>query len=262
METAKQQIATSLTQMNGIKSDCSDKSDAKCKVINANLDKFNNLINQSQKTLTKISDVNSKCSVASADSLDQGLIDLLNSIKADKDTIDKMVTDLQTLEAEAGKNAGITIEAENESSSFIYPVSQRPARNMKETNPSWRPPYFGTGDWYLAVGGEYLSYNLTAPKDGTYSVWVRDYVDNFQPRGVRRITISFDGKTYGTFGETNAFVPSDNKIGVFAWHKVGSGVSLKTGTHTMKIMKEATTAGATILDSFYLTTGTEVPPEK
>ncbi len=262
METAKQQIANGLTEMNGIKSGCSGKSDDRCKVINANKLKFDNLIDQSRKTYAKISDVNAKCDSASADSLDQGLIDLLDSIKADKETIDKMITDIKTLKSEAEKNAGISIEAENESSSYIYPVSKRPARNMKETNPSWRPAYFGSGDWYLAVGGEYLMYNVNIPNDGKYNVWVRDYVDNFQPRGVRRIVMSFDGKNYGTFGETSVSVPPDNKKGVFAWHKVGNGISLTAGTHVMKVMKEATTVGAAILDSFYLTVGSETPSEK
>jgi hypothetical protein len=173
-----------------------------------------------------------------------------------------MVADLKALEAQAGKDNGIPIEAENETSSFIYPVGSRPATNMKETNPSWRPPYFGNGDWYLAVGGEYLTYNFTAPQDGKYNVWVRDYVDNFQAKGIRRIVVSFDGKNYGTFPENSSSVPSNNRNGVFAWHKVGDGVSLKAGSHVMKVMKEATTRGAAILDSFYLTTGAGIPPEK
>ena len=105
-------------------------------------------------------------------------------------------------------------------------------------------------------------YSFSVPKDGKYNVWVRDYVDNFQPMGVRRIVMDFDGKNYGTFGETNASVPPDNKIGVFAWHKVGDGVSLKVGSHIMKIIKEDTTSGAAVLDSFYLTTGSEAPSEK
>lgn len=155
---------------------------------------------------------------------------------------------------------GIWIEAENETSSFIYPVSQRPAVNMKETKPSWRPPYFGSGDWYLASGGEYLTYNFSVPQSGKYNVWIRDYVDKFQPRGVRRIIVEFDDKKYGTFPEVN--IPSEGAKGAFGWHKVGGGIELETGLHKMKITKEATTAGAAILDAFYLTLGDETPPKK
>lgn len=252
LESAKRQIAGGLSYANSI-----DKT-----VVSANSSKFNDLKRQAQTTLGNISDINSMCVNASADKLDQSLIDAMDGVKKDQAVIDEMVADLKAIEAGAGKANGIAIEAENESSSFIYPISQRPAPNAKEINISWRPAYFGSGDWYLAVGGEYLIYNFTAPKDGTYNIWVRDYVDNFQARGIRKIVVSFDGKKYGVFSENNSFVPSDNKKGILAWHKIGNGLALKAGQHMMKIMKEATTRGAAILDSFYLTTGAETPPEK
>lgn len=259
---AKQQIAGGLSDMNTIRSSCNGKSDQRCSVINANANKFDELNKQATQTLKKIADINGMCTNASVDTMDQGLVDALDGLRSDKDAIDKMIAGIKTLEAEAGKGGGISIEAENEATSFIYPLSQRPASNTKEINPSWRPPYFGSGSWYLAAGGEYLTYTFTAPKDGQYNVWVRDYVDNFQARGIRRIVMSFDGKSYGVFAENTATVPSGNRNGVFAWHKVGSGVQLKAGTHTMKVMKESTTRGAAILDSFYLTTGSDTPSEK
>jgi len=262
IEGAKQQISDGLAQMLAVQSGCSGKNDIRCNVISQNSGKFNDLKNQVQTTLGKIDAITKSCANPSPDKIDQGLIDSLDGLKNDQDAIDKMVADLKALEAQAGKGSGVSIEAENETTSFIYPVGQRPATNMKETNPSWRPPYFGTGDWYLAVGGEYLTYNFSVPQDGKYNIWVRDYVDNFQARGIRRIVITFDGKGYGTFPETTASVPSNNRNGVFAWHKVGDGASLKAGSHTMKVMKEATTRGAAILDSFYLTTGSGIPPEK
>jgi hypothetical protein len=173
-----------------------------------------------------------------------------------------MIVDIKALESQAGKENGITVEAEDESSTSLLPKTESWHSSKGSSGESWRPPMFGTGYWYLSRGGEYLMYNFSVPKDGKYNVWVRDYVDNFQPRGVRRIVINFDGKNYGTFGETNASVPSGNKIGVVAWHKVGDGINLKVGSHTMKITKESTTSGAAILDSFYLTTGNETPSEK
>ncbi len=166
---------------------------------------------------------------------------------------------LEAMPASA-ETKGIWIEAENEASSFIYPVSQRPAVNMKETKPSWRPPYFGSGDWYLASGGEYLTYDFSVPQGGKYNVWVRDYVDKFQARGVRRFIMEFDGKGYGIFSEVN--IPAEGPKGAFGWHKVGIGVELKAGAHKMKITKEATTAGAVILDAFYFTLSGETPEKK
>jgi len=262
MEIAKQQISAGLSEMNGIKSGCAGKTDERCKVINENGAKFDTVTNLSKGILGKIGEVNGKCANASVDSLDQGLLDLLEGLQKDRDELYKNITDIKELEALAGKGAGVTIEAEMEVSTSLLPKTESWHSSKGRSGESWRPAMFGTGYWYLSRGGESLSYKFSALKDGTYNVWVRDYVDNFQARGVRRITFTFDGKNYGTFGETSAPVPAGNKIGVFAWHKVGSGVSLKAGAHSMKITKEATTAGAAILDSFYLTTGNETPSEK
>lgn len=155
----------------------------------------------------------------------------------------------------------ILIEAENEMESSIRPLSERPSRNAKEINPAWRPPYSGSGDWYLAVGGEFLRYQFNVQKGGTYYVWVRDYVDRFQPKGVRRISVEFDGRPYGAFPEVDIPAPGDK--GAFGWHRIGNGINLTSGTHAMKVTKEATTAGAAILDAFYLTTDpNDRPAEK
>jgi hypothetical protein len=35
---------------------------------------------------------------------------------------------------------------------------------------------------------------LPINKEGIYHMWVRDYVDRFQPKGVRRIIVEFDGR--------------------------------------------------------------------
>ncbi|MDO8793628.1 MAG: hypothetical protein Q7J25_03310 [Vicinamibacterales bacterium] len=147
--------------------------------------------------------------------------------------------------------SGILIEAESEMESGMRPLQERPAPNMKEIGPAWRPPYSGTGDWYLAVGGEFLRYRVDIPVSATYTMWIRDYADRFQARGVRRIIVEWDGRVYVTFGEVEKDAPGDR--GVFGWHKVGGGVLLTAGTHTLKVTKEATTAGAAILDAFYLT---------
>jgi hypothetical protein len=143
----------------------------------------------------------------------------------------------------------ILIEAENESESSIRPLSERPAPNTKEINPAWRPPCSGSGDWSLVVGGEFLKYRFTVRAAATYRLWVRDYVDRFQPKGVRRIIVEFDGRPYGVFPEVDLPAPGDK--GAFGWHRIGGGVSLTAGEHTLKVTKEATTAGAAILDAFY-----------
>ncbi len=156
---------------------------------------------------------------------------------------------------------GIWIEAEEEMESYIMPVSERPAPNTKEVNPPYRPPYFGSGCWYLAVGGESLKYQFSVPQEGTHFVWVRDYVDRFQPKGVRKIIVEFDGRTYGIFPEVDLPAPGDK--GIFGWHRIGGGVRLTPGEHILKVTKAATTSGAAVLDAYYLTSDpNEVPPEK
>lgn len=153
---------------------------------------------------------------------------------------------------------GIWIEAENAVSyNTRLGVSNPMAR---EKNPSWRPPYFGDGSWYMGAGGDYLNYEFSVPQSGKYNVWVRDYVDKFQPKGVRRIIIEFDGKRYGAFPEVN--IPSEGAKGAFGWHKVGGGIELEVRLHKMKIIKESTTSGAAILDAFYLTLNNETPTKK
>ncbi len=156
---------------------------------------------------------------------------------------------------------GILIEAEEESESGLRPMSERPAPNSEEVHPAWRPPYSGTGDWYLAAAGEFLKYRFEVRKAGAYRVWVRDYVDRFQARGIRRIIMEFDGRPFGVFPEVELPAPGDK--GAFGWHRVGGEVKLGAGTHTLKVSKEATTAGAAILDAFYLTADPdERPAEK
>jgi hypothetical protein len=152
----------------------------------------------------------------------------------------------------------ILIEAEEETESRIRPLSERPAPNTKEIHPAWRPPYSGSGVWYLAVAGEFLGYRFNVNKEGIYHMWVRDYVDRFQPKGVRRIIVEFNGRPYGVFSEVD--LPATGDKGAFGWHRIGSGVNLTAGTHTMKVTKEATTAGAAILDAFYLTTDPDDRP--
>jgi len=155
----------------------------------------------------------------------------------------------------------ILIEAENESESSIRPLSERPAPNTKEINPSWRPPYSGSGDWYLAAGGESLTYRFTVRTAANYRFWVRDYVDRFQSRGARRIIVEFDGRPYGVFAEVDLPAPGDK--GAFGWHRVGGGVNLAAGEHWFKVTKEETTAAAAIVDAFYLTAdASDQPAEK
>ncbi len=255
------QVAEGMKQSTAIwKSLCNNRKTV-CDDIRKLTTAYSTVQNQADTVLTQATAAENDCKQPYKATHDTDLTSHLNSMQVAADALQKAAADLKAQAEAIPKGAGIWIEAENEDSFNIKPVGSRPAINMKETNPSWRPPYFGTGDWYLAAEGEWLGYPLNIPKTGLYNVWVRDYVDKYQPRGVRRIIISFDSKKYAVTPETAAAAPGDR--GTFGWHKVGSGIQLSAGiSHRLQVTKEKTTVGAALLDAFYLTTGSETPPEK
>jgi predicted nucleic acid-binding Zn-ribbon protein len=239
---------------------CKNVSTPRCAEIAKLKGDIDNITSQVQNVFKNMDQLEKDCKQgASHPSVDQ-LASRVDALQQSQKGIEGLLTELRAKIAKAEQSKkGIWIEAENEIASFIKPVSSRPAVNMKETNPSWRPPFYGTGDWYLASEGEWLKYAVSVPTDGVYNVWVRDYIDKFQAAGVRRVILDFDGKRLTVFREVDKAAPGDK--GIFGWHKVAS-IMLKAGDHTMMATKEKTTSGAAILDAFYLTTGTEVPPEK
>ncbi|MDP1629326.1 MAG: hypothetical protein Q8L57_01760, partial [bacterium] len=217
---------------------------------------------KTEKMIKQIDGINSSCDSAPATPPTNDFIISLQNARVDADALLKDVDQLK-LEGEKLKREGsgkIWIEAENETRSSILPHTEAWHSHKWTQSAPWRPPLFGTGYWYLSRGGEYLEYQFTVSAAGTYNVWIRDYVDKFQPKGVRVIVINFDGKKYGAFPEVDK--PAPGEKGVLGWHKVGKGIALNAGSHLMRITKEASTSGAAVLDAFYLTTGSDTPPEK
>lgn len=260
LDFMRQDALKNVDEMDTMTAECAGvKNDEYCKKVQSMGSQTSALKTRTKNLLAKMDTLDAKCAKPDTKAPVAAVVALANSIETEAN---KLKADVDALGLKVEKNArgaGIWIEAENEARADVRPVAQRPAANLKEINPSWRPPYFGTGDWYLAVGGENLQYSFKAPKKAKYFVWVRDYVDRFQPVGVRRITIDFNGKTMGTFPEVPLGKSGDR--GMFGWHMVGT-VDLAAGAQTMKVTKESTTSGAAILDAYYLTTGLEVPPEK
>jgi len=262
MGNARVKAADGIKQMNDARASiCGANAKTTCSKMQPLSAQIANLTTLSTSLVNTTRLVDADCKKPFAATHDADLTKHLNDIEQISVSLQQAV---DTLKRDADKlkqgGGGIWIEAEDDTSNYTVPVNVRPARNSKEAGPSWRPPYFGSGDWYLAAKGEWLGYPFKAPIAGTYNVWIRDYVDKYQARGIRRIIVSFDGKTYGTFPETT--VPSPGDKGAFGWHKVGSGVFLTAGEHALKITKEDTTRGAAILDAYYLTTGDDIPPEK
>lgn len=258
LDIAKGNISAGLNEMSSMQSSCKGKTDERCAWINSAGPRFAAIQNQASAILKKISDVNLMCQNAGTGEPRSELLALLDSLKTDENIIKKAITDLKDGADRAAKGKGIWIEAE---SAIKFNTRTGVSNPMaREVNPRWRPPYFGDGTWYMGAGGDYLTYEFNIPQAGKYFVWVRDYVDKFQARGIRRIIMEFDGERFGVFPEANIPAPGDK--GAIGWHKVGDSIEFNQGKHAMKIIKESSTAGAAILDAFYFTTGSEVPPEK
>jgi len=243
-------------------SDCRGKSDVRCSYVNKIETKIYAVRTQAFNSMNKIATIKSQCKTAGADVPPASLTALVDQVRADADALQKTVAALiaEADAAAAKQGKSVWIEAENEARINLLPHTEPWHSNKWVGAASWRPPLYGPGYWYLSRGGEWIEYDVTVPANGAYHVWIRDYVDNNQARGIRRINLMFDGKSYGTFGEVN--IPVSSNLGAIGWHEVGSGVTLTAGKHVLRITKEATTAGAAVLDAYYLTTDTDVPPEK
>jgi hypothetical protein len=261
MDFMREDALKNVDELDTMSAECTGvKNDDYCKRVQSMGSQAKALKARTSSLLTKMDKLDTQCVKAGTGAPKASLVAQANAIETEAAKLKKDIEALGLKVEKDTHGTGIWIEAENETKAEVRPVAERPTVNLKETNPSWRPSYFGTGDWYLAVGGESLQYSFKTPKAAKYFVWVRDYVDRFQPVGVRRITISFNGKAMGTFPEVTLDTSSGNR-GMFGWHLVGT-VDLAGGAQTLKVTKEATTSGAAILDAYYLTTGLEVPPEK
>ncbi|MEI6296126.1 MAG: hypothetical protein WCO84_00580 [bacterium] len=246
---------------------CDNINDPQCKssLTSTIVPKLNTIKSQASDLSNKISSISTLCASAKTTIPNESMINSANEIKKLADTIQKSVVDLKKeaddLRAKMPSGVSIKIEAEDETKTSLLPHTES-WHSRKELSPSWRPSYYGNGVWYLSRGGESLTYNFQSPTTGEYTLWTRDYVDNFQPTGVRKVTYNINGKNYGAYPEV---VLSKSKIdaqkGAFGWHKIIK-VKVNAGANTMKVTKESTTSGAAVLDAFYLTTGNEVPPEK
>jgi len=262
ISSAKSEISAGLKQILSIQAGCQGKSDQKCSRINYLSGKFADLKNQSERVLKKISEANSLCEKAGAEPPKSELVSALQSVQEEGKSLRQAISDLKSESEKNVSGSGIWIEAESASNFNTRSGKGISDPMAREVNPSWRPPYYGDGSWYMGRGNDFLEYNFNVPSSGNYSYWIRDYASNLSSQwGVRIIIVYFDGKKLGSFPENTAGRSESSYKGAFRWHKVES-VYLSAGSHKMKIVKQSSTSGAAILDAFYLTTGQETPPEK
>lgn len=198
------------------------------------------------------------CAIVGAGPPSDDLIAKLEALGAEEGPLEADLTTLGAAVDALRSESGILVEAENATrSSTRIGVGNPMAR---EIMPKWRPPFSGTGDWYLGADKDYLEYDINIPKAGKYRIYARDYFDAYQPRGVRKFALYLDGKSAGIHAENRSELPAGAKS-IFAWHQLGDAVDLKAGESTIRVVKEGATGGAVILDAIYLTTGAEAPAE-
>ncbi|MFA6603574.1 MAG: hypothetical protein WCT10_01875, partial [Patescibacteria group bacterium] len=247
-----------------IKPACKDQMANDCNRINSAIGKdvYITFEHDAKPVLDKIAALRADCAQADASppkgfmvtSFDE-LIPKAKGLQDRAATIKKNASKL----AGTGKVA-VWIEAEDAARFNVRTGVSDPM--AREVNPSWRPPYFGNGSWYMGRAKDYLEYDIKVPAAGTYKVWVRDLASAISSQwGVRRIYIYFDGKRFGPFEENAAARSIKYPPGGFRWHKVVD-VTLTAGDHKMRVEKVESSNGAADLDAFYLTTGADTPAEK
>lgn len=260
MESVRQDIALGLTEARGLQSACKGKKDKKCVFVNSSA-RLTAVVSGASAELADIGSVLTKCAAASSLPPDAILTALVEKTRSAQDSLLAELADLKRQIDAQLTVAGFQVEAEDAKAWNVRTGVSDPM--ARETNPSWRPATFGDGDWYMGRGGDYLELEITPKQPGKYWVWIRDLSSAISSQwGVREVTVSFDGKNFGTFAENLEGRSVPYPKGAFRWHKVGQ-VELSAGAHTMRVVKKASTSGAAILDSFWFTTdGQATPPEK
>lgn len=169
----------------------------------------------------------------------------LDDLKVKVDRARALLDELKRLQP--ATTPGLLVEAEDEARAVVA----KPGTNWdsaEEKKPAWRPPYSGTGSWYLSREGDRLEYQVQLQATGKYVLWIRDFRD-FRDPAVRPVRVTIDGKKIGEFpGNSEPVNPQTGSN--FAWH-VAATVDLTAGAHTMVVEKVATTSGAAVLDAFF-----------
>ncbi len=204
--------------------------------------------------LAAMDSVQSACAAPGADL--RQVAPKLDDLKVKVDRARALLDELKRLQP--ATVPGLLVEAEDE----VRAVVAKPGTNWdsaEEKKPTWRPPYSGTGSWYLSRAGDRLEYQVQLQASGKYVLWIRDFRD-FRDPAVRPVRITIDGKKIGEFPGNSE--PVNPQMGSnFAWH-VAVTVDLTAGAHTMLVEKVATTSGAAVLDAFFFAADpTARPPE-
>jgi hypothetical protein len=258
MQLAKREVLAGLNHIREISLGCAGQSSEMCKRVASKVDEAKDIEQLTDSIFKRMMEItNVDCAKPTTNKPTETFLKKLEQLTSDQDAIKAKV---KAFEGEVvAQGVGILIEAED-----AVKFNQRLGVSnpmVREVNPRWRPPYSGTGDWYMGAGGDYLEYTFMVPVKGNYKLWVRDYKSHIKSQqGLGVKTISFNGEVLGSFPENTEGTVSDNQ-GAFHWHQVGKPYYFNEGQQKMKVVKKDTTQMAAVIDAFYLTTSDEVPAE-
>ena len=247
----KNQINKGLEEIRNIQEGCKGNLNKECKIINENLNKFNLAQKKGNILLEKMDSVENKCKTKTTL---KELVSLLKEIEADSAQLLSLIEELKALKRENIMEEGIYIEAENETSKYLYPHTA-PWHSHIEIDRQTRRAAgcLGRGNWYISRIGESLSYSFEVGSDGDYIIWVRDLSSSDHPAGARAYAVIVDGKNYGTFKENNiraSYGPPS--WGSFGWSKTAT-VPLGSGKHILTVEKRGSTSAACLFDAYFIT---------
>jgi len=258
IQLAKREVLAGLNRIRQISLGCEKQTSEMCKRVASRVSEAKEIEQLTDAIFKRMMEItNADCANPTTNKPAEAFLKKLEQLTADQETIKTKVKAFESGVVALG--IGIFIEAEdaigfNQRLGVSNPM-------VREVNPRWRPPYSGTGDWYMGAGGDYLEYAFMVPVKGNYKLWVRDYKSHIKSQqGLGVKTILFNGQTLGSFPEnTEGVVGADQ--GAFHWHQVGKPYYFDEGQQKMKVVKKDTTQMAAVIDAFYLTTSDEVPAE-
>ena len=256
LATASQQFQAASGVIAGLQSQATGKTDAQSLAINAIAADLNALKTKIAALVARVDPAVATLNSPPAGDVPQSFLDLLDSLKADGDTL---ASEVAGVKQKALHRESVLIQAEDELSASVAKTGTPWDSRQEDRNPG-RVGWTGDGDWVLYRGGDSLSYSFATRNAATFYVWVRDLTDRHHPVGARKFTVTVDGKVLGTFNENSQ--PNTTMV----WHQLTSGapisIALSPGTHTLVIAKPSpTTSAAAILDAYYFSTDpNDTPP--
>ncbi|MCX6743934.1 MAG: hypothetical protein NTX82_00195 [Candidatus Parcubacteria bacterium] len=251
ISNAERPLSDGLKELRRYKDVCKNRTDGDCPKINNLAPKIADIETRTDTALKNYYDINKICNNnINLNKPSQALLDAVTSLKNKKTKLAQDAADLVASIEEIG--FGVLIQGES--------AREDERKGRKEIVASWRPAYYGGGDFLMSAPGDYAMYDTDLAVSGTYNIWVRDLAGTVNA-GKRSFSLNLSGRAMGPFTENSAGQSATYPPGAFYWHKVGQ-MQMDKGQWHIKISKTGNPGADVIIDAIFLTTTDQVPPEK